>query len=371
MTSAPGSDPRRPTVAALLIASLLLASAPALADVPAAEKAAAEALFEHAKLLMKDGRYPVACAKFQESQRIDPGIGTMLYLADCFEKNGQTASAWAEFLDAAAAAKSAGQPDREKKANDRANALEPRLNRLSITVAIGAESAGLEVKRDGKPVGKPLWGTAVPIDPGEHLVEAAAPGKKAWSKKVKVDPAFTTPLTIEIPSLEALPPPVEPPKVAPAKVEPPKVAPPKTEPPKTEPPKSGPPTAPRDPGPIVTTRDTMPSVRIAGGALIGVGIGAAAVGGILGAVTLLKKSSAGTNCRPNGVCGPDGAQDLSGARSLATPTNVMLGVGGGLFLTGVIILAATKPVGPDTAPVMMVTPLIGGGMRGLAAGGTF
>jgi serine/threonine-protein kinase len=351
---------------ALLLASLLCASAPARADVSAADKAAAEALFEHGKQLMKDARYPEACAKFQESQRIDPGIGTMLYLADCFEKNGQTASAWAEFLDAAAAAKAAAQPDREKKAKDRALALEPKLNRLSITVAVGAESAGLEVKRDGVLVSKALWGTAVPLDPGEHTIEATAPGKKPWSKKVKLDPALLAPVAVEIPSLEALPPSVEPPKPEPPKVEPPKV-----EPPKTEPPKSGPPKAPRDVGPIVSTRDTMPSVRIAGGALVGVGIGSAAVGGILGAVTLLKKSSAGLNCRSNGVCGPDGTNDINGARSLATPTNVMLGVGGGLFLAGVIILVATKPVGPDSAPVMMVTPVIGGGMGGLAAGGTF
>src|SRR5205823_5224096 len=138
---------------------------------------------------MKEGRYADACAKFQESQRIDPGIGTMLYLADCFEKNGQTASAWSQFLDAAAAARAAGQPDREKKARERASALEGRLNRLSITLLPGADVAGLEVKRDGVVVPKAAFGTPVPIDPGEHVVAASAPGKRPWSTRVPIDPA--------------------------------------------------------------------------------------------------------------------------------------------------------------------------------------
>src|SRR5262245_23511913 len=96
----------RSAIAAVL-SGALLAPGLARADV-SADKAAAEALFNHAKQLVKEGKLSEACPKFEESLRLDPGIGTLLYLADCQEKAGKTASAWARFLEAAAAAKAAG-----------------------------------------------------------------------------------------------------------------------------------------------------------------------------------------------------------------------------------------------------------------------
>src|SRR6476659_3559364 len=68
------------------------------------DAAAAQSLFNDGKRLMAAGQYAVACPKFSESQRLDPGIGTMLGLADCNAKNGQTASAWALFNEAEALA---------------------------------------------------------------------------------------------------------------------------------------------------------------------------------------------------------------------------------------------------------------------------
>src|SRR6185369_16874031 len=113
---------------AMGISAALLASGAARADL-SSDKAAAEALFNHAKQLVKEGKLSEACPKFEESLRLDPGIGTLLYLADCLEKSGKTASAWARFLEAAAAAKAANQADRETKARQRAAALEPKLSR--------------------------------------------------------------------------------------------------------------------------------------------------------------------------------------------------------------------------------------------------
>lgn len=366
MISVIASD--RKALAAALIAALLVASlsAPVRADVSPADKAAAEALFDHGKTLMKDSRYAEACGKFQESQRIDPGIGTMLYLADCFEKNGQTASAWAQFLEAAATARSANQSDREKKARDRALALEPRLNRLSITVAPGADVPGLEVKRDGSLVGKALWATPAPLDPGEHTIEATAPGKKPWSRKIRLD-ATSLVMALEVPALEDAPR-VEPPRVEPPKVEPPKLAPGTVEPPRVDP---GPTQPPLKSGPIVTTRDTMTPIRTVGGAILGVGIASVAVGGVLGSVVLLKKSNAEGLCHPNGICSARGADGISAARGLATGTNVTLIAGAGLFITGVIILAATSPTAPERNQIFRAAPLIGAGMGGVSVEGSF
>ena len=128
----------------------------ARADASLADKAAAQSLFDEGRKLMTAGKYAEACPKLAESQKLDPGVGTQFHLADCYEKMGQTASAWAGFLEAASAAKSMGQSDREKVARDRAAALAPRLSKLTITSAEATAIAGVEIKRDGTAVERAL-----------------------------------------------------------------------------------------------------------------------------------------------------------------------------------------------------------------------
>jgi serine/threonine-protein kinase len=349
-------------LAALALGVACLAPATSRAQAPgsAEAKAAAEALFEHAKALMKEGKAAEACGKFAESQRIDPGIGTQLYLADCYEKTGRTASAWAEFLDAAAHAKAAGQADREKKARDRAAALELRLQRIAITLATGAEVPGIEVKRDGSLVGKPLWGTLVPLDPGDHVISAAAPSKKPWSTTVHVDPSESAPISVLVPSLEDLPAPPPPP---PAPEKPKPVTAPPPEPPK---PVTAPPRQPPSPPPPMVVERTNPG-RAAGYAAMGFGLAGAGVGGILGMIAFLRKSDSGPSCRLDNVCTPDGVDARNAAVSMARASNIALIAGGSLFAVGVIVVAATKPTtsAPATAFTLRVLP------GGAALGGTF
>jgi tetratricopeptide (TPR) repeat protein len=103
----------------------LLPARPALAQ--SSDAAAARAMFEEGRKLVKAGKYAEACPKFEESLKLDRGVGTQFNLADCWERLGRTASAWALFLDVAAVTKAAGQADRERAARDRAAALEPKL----------------------------------------------------------------------------------------------------------------------------------------------------------------------------------------------------------------------------------------------------
>src|SRR5260221_419371 len=152
----------------------------ARADSSLTDKAAAQTLFDEGRKLMAAGKLAEACPKLAESQKLDPGVGTQFNLADCYERLGQTASAWAGFLEAASTARAMGQGDREKVAKERAGTLAPRLSRLTITSSEGTPPAGLDIKKDGAPVGRALWGTAIPVDPGSHLVEVSAPGKKTW-----------------------------------------------------------------------------------------------------------------------------------------------------------------------------------------------
>src|SRR5258708_17552643 len=103
------------------------ASSVAFDGVSPDDRATAQALFDQAKQLATSGKYADACPKFEESERLDPGIGTQFQLASCYEHVGRIASAWTLFLDVASAARGMKQPEREKVARERAAALEGRI----------------------------------------------------------------------------------------------------------------------------------------------------------------------------------------------------------------------------------------------------
>src|SRR5262249_19600950 len=86
--------PFLPCVAALLSPTLAFAQG-------AGDKAAAVALFDEAEKLMAQSQFAAACPKYAESYRLEPAIGALVHLADCQEKAGQLATAWASWRDAA------------------------------------------------------------------------------------------------------------------------------------------------------------------------------------------------------------------------------------------------------------------------------
>jgi tetratricopeptide (TPR) repeat protein len=190
------SERGKPSVPALRVrfalagfgAALVLALAPvrARAATPA-DSAAAQALFDQAKRLLKEGKASEACPKFEESQRLDPGSGTLLNLARCYEQTERLASAWNKYLEAAAAAAASGNTQREKEARARAATLRPTLSELVIDVSADAKAvSGLEITRDGERVGTAQWGVPIPADAGEHRVAASAPGRESWQSVVVV-----------------------------------------------------------------------------------------------------------------------------------------------------------------------------------------
>jgi hypothetical protein len=166
------------------------------------DSAAARALFSEGRQLMGAEKYAEACPKFEESLRLDPGMGTQFNLAHCWEKLGRTASAWAMFLDVAAAARAGNQPQRETAAKERAAALEPKLTRLRVVVPEPAPDS--KIFRDDQEIGKAAWGTAMPVDPGSHLIRVTAPGKQDWTQDVNV-PTTSRTFSVTVPPLEDTP----------------------------------------------------------------------------------------------------------------------------------------------------------------------
>ena len=175
----------RATVALVWIAlvwmSDVVSRAPdARADPSNDNRAAAQVLFDRGRELVESNHFAEACPQFAESQRLDPGIGTLLWLADCYENIGQTASAWTAFSQAAADAAERRDP-RATVARARAAKLEATLSRLTIVVSPEASAASdLQIRCDGVLVSRASWGRAVPIDPGLHTITAHAANHQLW-----------------------------------------------------------------------------------------------------------------------------------------------------------------------------------------------
>jgi hypothetical protein len=152
----------------------------------AARVAKAQAAFDEGRALMQKGRTREACSRLEESQQLDPGLGTMLNLADCYERLGRFASAHALFAQVAAESRATeGQQQREEVARARAVALETRVSQLIIEVPADA-GPELHVERDGTALDRGEWNVLSPIDPGVHRVRAWGPGVGDWSTEVRV-----------------------------------------------------------------------------------------------------------------------------------------------------------------------------------------
>lgn len=186
-------------LALVLLASHVLAAAPAFAG----DTSTAEQLFSDGLKAMEKKDYAAACAAFQGSQEADPSPGTLINLATCHEKQGKLATAWGEFLTAAGMAEQRGQSQRVQLARDAAAKLEPQLHRLVIDVRDPVD--GLQITRNGVAVPRASFGRPIPVDPGDHTIEANAPGKKPWkgSATTAAGPGVDT---IAVPALEDAPP---------------------------------------------------------------------------------------------------------------------------------------------------------------------
>jgi hypothetical protein len=145
---------------------------------------AAQALYDEARKLVDAGNFEAACPKFKASYELDPGGGTLLNLADCYEKQGKLALAWSTFKEALVAAQRDGRTERIDFANQHLGKLEGRLAHLSVNVAANARAAGTIIYVDGAALAEQAWGVAMPVDPGKHVVRAEAPGKEPFEASV-------------------------------------------------------------------------------------------------------------------------------------------------------------------------------------------
>jgi hypothetical protein len=179
------------STSSLVVLTLLLCAAPARAD--RRDPVAAEALFRAGRAAADRGDFGSACPKFEESNRLDPAVGTMLNLAACEEQLGKVASAWQLFREVAQ--RLPRGDERIAIAIARATALEPRLPHLYLAMA--NEPPGTVVLRDGVDLGSASFGLPLPVDPGEHVVIVKAAGREDRRYDLKLSIGETREIALE------------------------------------------------------------------------------------------------------------------------------------------------------------------------------
>jgi serine/threonine-protein kinase len=285
---------------AFVALTTLVFETPAMAD----DRAAAEQLFQQGKALMGQGHVAEACSKFAAAAELSRTPGVRLNLGDCYDKLERTGSAWVAYDEARSLALRLGDTAAAELARQRLATIEPRLSYVIVIVPKDAALPGLEVFRDGQKMPEAAWGTPVPVDPGDHTISAAAPGRAEWFTHTKVAGARTS---VMIPVL--------------------------------------PPAAPAAPTSEASSWGTQRTLAVIGAGLGVVGIG---LGTYFGARMLSSKSDYQNNQRPDGTCAnpqcASSSQDAISAGNAATVSwiagGALLAAGAGLWL---LQPSATKP----------------------------
>lgn len=327
-------QPRRASsVAVALLIAITTSSIPVLAEDDRAKVTLAESLFVDAKKLMGEGKYAEACPKLVESHKLDPGGGTLLLLAQCHEAEGKLARAWLEYRDALSWAVKDKRQDRIDRCKERLALIEPKLSRVTIAIAPAADVEGLSVSLDGVELPRAAFGSAIPLDPGKHVVRATAPGRTPRDYPVEIGETASNP-TITIEPFDAAT-------------------------------STKGPTAPAE----TVLVDTGKSRRAAGWVFVGAAVVGLGIGSYFGLRAIDKRNESDEHC-PNDRCDQLGVDLNDSAKSSANVANVAIGLGlVSAVVGGVLILGAPKAhMEPRT---VRVTPTIGPSIAAISVGVTF
>ena len=319
----------------LALAALVAFAAPARADEPSsADMASARALGQEGVKLADAGNCAEAVDRLQRSERIFHAPTTLARLGECQVQLGKVVEGSENLNRVVREQLASSAPAAFVQAQERAKKVlaeaKPRIARLKIAVAAPPD-VPLAVKVDGEPMPVANLNTNRPVDPGEHTVEASAPGYRTARGKVTLAEggADTIALTLEVDP--------DAPKAAPAKVEGAQTVATTTT---TQPPAT----------PVTTT--TAPS-RTPAYVALGVGAAGLAVGAIFGGMALGKKGDLDDAC-PGGTCAPGQQGTIDDGRAFGVVSTVGFIVGGVAVAAGVYLWLRSSPKSStaSTGPIL-------------------
>lgn len=326
--------PRRPTLLraapalACLCGALALAGAGAPREARAAEPDPAEIYFERGLDHMEAKRYEAACPAIEESYKLDPRPGTLFTLAECEALRGRLATAIARYDEYLAVhnalpdAQKRKQGDRAKVARAQRDALAREVPQVTLVLPPDAPE-GTTVERDGVAVPAESISAPVPLDPGEHVIKARAPGGAEVELRVRVGKGEKKTLTLELKAgPEAAPEPAPAPAPAP--------------PPVTRAPEPAP---PPDSGPS--------GRRVAAYVAGGLGLAGLALGGVTGTLAIGQKGTVDEHC-DGAACDHEGKEAADKLQGFGLVSTIGFAVGAaGVGAAAVLLL--TEPDRPADA----------------------
>jgi len=336
----------RPVFTVLGLAACLTATSAAHAD-----PAVADQLFKQAKELMKAGKVSEACERFRESYETDPAVGALMNLADCLERDGRIASAYGRWGEAVELT-GRKQDERVTFARERRDALKPRLSFLTVQVAGTGE--GLSVYRGNTKLAPGAFGIALPTDPGQAVVQVVRGDAVLWERKIALKETESATVLVDLGEI--------------ARVNPPPVK------KRVDQRESGSGQGDAAEVPFWNTQ------RIAGLAVMGLGVAGAAVGFTFGGLASSKTGDIDDGCT-NGdtrYCTADGQSAVDEAKLFADVSTYSLNASGIVAAVGVTVFVTAPSAAAEledraTAPGVRVavTPFVGPDGAGLGVRGSF
>ncbi len=319
---------------------LLSTAAPARAD-----SAVADQLFQEAKAFMKEGRFGDACPKFQASYDADPGLGALLNLADCLERDGRLASAYGKWSDAVELASRKGD-DRAAFAREKREALRPKLSNVIVRVA--GKGTNLDVYKGNTKLTEGAFGSSLPTDPGTTFVQVVRGDAVLWERTVTLKEAETTTVDVDLTEIE---------KANPAPVK------------KRVEVKEG--------GVKGDAPQTFWSGQRVAGLAVGLaGVAGAGVGFTLGGLALGKMSDVEANCTApdetgQRLCTKAGQEAAATTSTFATASTATLIASGIVFAVGLTVFITAPGEAAELDERAFFRPWVGPEAGGVVVGGTF
>jgi tetratricopeptide (TPR) repeat protein len=183
----------------LLAAGSFLAGAPPSAQAQdAGDTATARELFIQASALGRQGQWDSARGLYERSLALKRAPITLYSLGVAQKHTGRWVEAIESFRQFLAEPSSSGTKAYETPARAAIAELEPRLAR--ITVVVDKAVADARVELDGQPLAAASLGVPRPVNPGAHVIEATAAGRKRLRRAITVQEAAreTIELTLEV-----------------------------------------------------------------------------------------------------------------------------------------------------------------------------
>jgi hypothetical protein len=314
-----------PTFATVLLSLLVFVSSARADDTLV--NPTADSLFKAGRELMDQKRFPEACAKFEESYRLDASAGTLLNLGRCNEARGMTATAWSLYRRTITLGNATNKPRHVTAAQEFMEAVDKKLARVVVTVAEPAP--GLALSCGSVEIGEASRGLPLPFDPGRYEVTARAPGYEPFTTVVIATEGETQ--AVMIPVL------VKTKRVAAAPA-----------------PKPTPMPKPEGPDPLFF-------IGVGG---VGLGAVGLAIGSAFGVMTLDAKDEAlaDPGLCPDHACTPRGLEHIEEARTKSRISSGALASGGALVAAGVtfMVLRAVQRGGIDNVALVPRVSFDGG-----------